>query len=133
MKRKINFDDMRFARVTRAVLNDEAYLTKPVEKLVYSMLCFYADNQTTKSHPSVKTLAAKCCCSENSVRSALRRLEELELIGVTQRKKGNRNYSNEYELYVPPKWFVGDTSNGELSTSRYEPGTSPVEDELNCN
>lgn len=106
MKERINFDDMRFARVTRAVLNDEVHLDKPVEKLVYTILCMYADNKTTKSHPSVSTIAAKCRCSENSVRQALKRLEELELIGVTRRRRGPKNDTNEYELYVPPDSFL---------------------------
>lgn len=110
MKQKINFDDMRFARVTRAVLDDEVHLDKPIQKLVYSILCMYADNRTTKSHPSVGTIAAKCRCSENSVRSALKRLEELGLIGITRRKSGPKNDTNEYELYIPPKWFLEGTS-----------------------
>ncbi len=124
MKKRINFDDMRFVRMTRAVMDDEVYIEKPVEKLVYATLCMYADNTTTKSHPSVKTIAGKCRCSENSVRAALKRLQELELIGVTVRKKGTRNLSNEYELYEPPKWFVEGTAIDEVGTSQYEEGTA---------
>lgn len=105
-RERINFDDMRFVRVTRDVLMDEVYLEKPIHKLVYSVLCMYADNVTTKSHPSVSTIASKCHCSENTVRASLKRLEELELIGIDRRRSGKENLSNIYTLYVPPKWFL---------------------------
>lgn len=105
-KQRINFDDMRFVRVTRDVMMDEVYIEKPIHKLVYSVLCMYADNNSTKSHPSVGTIAKKCACSENTVRSSLKRLEELELIGIERRSNSSGNLSNEYTLFVPPKWFI---------------------------
>lgn len=118
-KERINFDDMRFVRVTRVVMLDEVFLDKPVHKLAYAVLCMYADNTTTKSHPSVNTIAKKCGCSENTVRSSLKRLEELELVGVERRKNGKENLSNVYTLYVPPKWFIdGDKSKFEVRTSK---------------
>jgi hypothetical protein len=110
-RKEINFEDQRFARVTRAVLKDEKHLKRPTEKLVYAVLCMYADNNTTKSHPSVRTIAKNACCSENSARSALRRLEELGLVGITRRKKGKENFSNEYVLWEPAKEFLEGTSN----------------------
>ncbi|MFC7805355.1 helix-turn-helix domain-containing protein [Bacillus subtilis] len=89
----------------------EERLWKPVQKLVYAVLCFHADNTSKKSHPSVQTIADKCRCSTNTVRSALRRLKELELIDVKERKNGNGQTSNEYTLWEPPEWFVvGGTS-----------------------
>lgn len=112
-KKPLDFEDFRFVRVTRQVLDDETYLTKPVEKLVYAVLCMYASNRTMKSHPSVATLARKSCCSENTVRSALKRLEELGLVDVKQRKNGFKNYSNEYTLWIPPACFSKGTSNDE--------------------
>jgi len=112
-RKVLNFNDERFTRVTKVVLDDNKYLDKPIQKLVYAILCMYADNETMKSHPSIQTLAKKCCCSENSIRSALKRLEELELISVKRRKYGEKNYSNEYTIWEPPKWFYEGTSNHE--------------------
>lgn len=107
VKRPIDFHDQRFVRVTKSVIADETYLDKPVQKLVYVVLCFYADNTSKKSHPSVQTIADKCRCSTNTVRKALRRLKELDLIDVKERKNANGQTSNEYTLWEPPEWFVG--------------------------
>ncbi|MFS0562548.1 helix-turn-helix domain-containing protein [Terribacillus sp. 179-K 1B1 HS] len=115
-RKVIDFQDHRFARVTKQVLDDETYLDKPVQKLVYAVLCMYANNKTMKSHPSIPTLAKKCCCSENSVRAALAKLESLELISVTRRKKGGVNFSNEYTLWVPPDWFFEGGSNNDFES-----------------
>lgn len=121
----LNFEDTRFARVTRSVLDDEKFLRKPTHKLVYAILCMYASNNSTKSYPSVKTIANKCGCSENTVRLSLKRLEECELIGITRRKSGKENISNEYELYVPPEWFL---SGNEVPTSTTGAPTSQIEE-----
>jgi hypothetical protein len=104
-KKAIDFHDHRFIRVTKAVMDDEVYLYKPIQKLVYGVLCFYADNKTLKSYPSVKTIANKCLCSENTARSALRRLAEMELIDITPRTDKNGQTSNEYTVLEPPEWF----------------------------
>jgi len=109
----LDFQDQRFSRVTKSVLNDEVYLDKASQKLVYAILCMYADNTSMKSHPSVQTLAKKSCCSENTVRAALKRLEELELVKITRRRRGISHLSNEYTLLVPP-------SNFDIPTSKVE-------------
>ena len=107
-KKAIDFHDHRFIRVTKAVMDDEAYLDKPIQKLVYAVLCFHADNKTLKSHPSVKTIANKCLCSENTARAALKRLAELELIEVNVRYDSRGQTSNEYTVLEPPEWFGSD-------------------------
>lgn len=109
----LDFHDHRFSRVTKDVLNDEKYLDKPAQKLVYSILCMYADNATMKSHPSIQTLARKACCSENTVRAALAKLEKEGLLTIKRRKNGKKNFSNEYTLLVPPAKFEAGTSKGE--------------------
>ncbi|MEH7650698.1 helix-turn-helix domain-containing protein [Bacillus safensis] len=119
-KRPIDFHDQRFVRVTKSVIADETYLDKPVQKLVYAVLCFYADNTSKKSHPSIQTIADKCRCSTNTVRKALRRLKELDLIDVKERKNANGQTSNEYTLWEPPEWFV------ETGTSKKD--SSPLQD-----
>lgn len=96
------------------MLNDEKYLDKPAQKVVYAILCMYADNTTMKSHPSIQTLARKACCSENTVRSALAKLEAEDLLLIRRRKNGKKNFSNEYTLLVPPAKFSEGTSNHEV-------------------
>ncbi|WP_060210227.1 helix-turn-helix domain-containing protein [Sporosarcina koreensis] len=112
-KNVLDFHDHRFSRVTKDVLNDEKYLDKPAQKLVYAILCMYADNTSMKSHPSIQTLARKACCSENTVRAALIKLEAENLLSIRRRKNGKKNFSNEYTLLVPPEKFNMSTSNSE--------------------
>jgi predicted transcriptional regulator len=96
----------KFVQVTKSVLKDEVILDKPAQKLVYTMLCMYADNQTKNSYPSIKTLATKCCCSESTVRYALKKLREVGLIEIQYRKKSNKdNETNVYVLLDPPGTF----------------------------
>ena len=109
-KETLDFHDHRFSRVTKSVLNDETHLDKPAQKLVYAVLCMYADNSSMKSHPSVQTIAKKACCSENTVRSSLKKLTEVGLIHVKYRRVGIKNLSNEYTLLVPPDDFTSSTS-----------------------
>ena len=92
-------------RASKDVLDDDKLLSKPAEKLVYVVLCMYANNRTMQAYPSVKTLASKCLCSENTVRNALKRLEELGLIEIERRKDGNRNSTSVYTLMEIPKCF----------------------------
>lgn len=115
-KKAIDFEDHRFVMVTKVVLEDKTYLDKPIQKLVYAMLCYHANNKTKKSHPSIQTLADECLCSPNTVRAALKRLKELELIDVRERKNNNGHTSNEYTLWEPPSWFIN--SNPSNNDSR---------------
>jgi transcription initiation factor IIE alpha subunit len=67
----------------------------------------HADNTTKKSYPSVKTLAKECCCSENTVRNALRKLKDLHLIDVRERKNSESGQlSNLYVLLNPSPEYV---------------------------
>jgi predicted transcriptional regulator len=97
----------KFVQVTKSVLKDEVILDKPAQKLVYTMLCMYADNQTKNSYPSIKTLATKCCCSETSVKYALKKLRDVGLIEVRHRRRSDgNNDSNIYVLLDPPNNFA---------------------------
>lgn len=102
----VDFRERKFAQVTKSVLYDETELDKPIQKLVYTMLCMYADNVTKDSYPSIKTLANKCICSENTVRSALKKLQEVGLIDSRVRRWPNGSQtSNQYILLDPPDTF----------------------------
>lgn len=105
MGEKINFEVYKFTRVTKAVLDDETYLDKPSQKLVYAILCMYANNDTKKCQPSIKTIAKKSCCSENHVRQSLNKLKDVGLISIRKRMGRTRNYSNEYLICDLPKGF----------------------------
>ena len=98
----LDLRENKFTQVTNVVLKDRVFLDKTADKLVYVMLCMHADNKTKKSYPSVKTLAKECCCSENTVRNALRKLKELRLINVRERKNSESGQlSNLYVLLNP--------------------------------
>ncbi|MBA9027588.1 helix-turn-helix domain-containing protein [Peribacillus huizhouensis] len=102
----VDFRKRKFAQVTKSVLNDEVVLDKPIQKLVYTMLCMYADNTTKDSYPSIKTLAKKCYCSENTVRGALKKLQEVGVIDAETRYRSDGSQtSNIYQLVDPPSTF----------------------------
>jgi transcription initiation factor IIE alpha subunit len=98
----LDLRDKKFTQVTNVVLQDKVHLDKTADKLVYVMLCMHADNTTKKSYPSVKTLAKECSCSENTVRNAIRKLKDLRLIDVKERKNTESGQlSNLYVLLNP--------------------------------
>lgn len=98
----LDLRDKKFTQVTNIVLKDRIHLDKTADKMVYVMLCMHADNKTKKSYPSVKTLAKECCCSENTVRNAIKKLKELRLIDVRERKNTESGQlSNLYVLLNP--------------------------------
>ncbi len=102
----VDFRTRKFAQVTKSVLDDETQLDKPIQKLVYTMLCMYADNDSKDSHPSVSTLAKKCYCSENTVRSALKKLHEVGVIEIKGRvREDGSQTSNLYIILDPPSTF----------------------------
>jgi transcription initiation factor IIE alpha subunit len=117
----LDLRDKKFTQVTNVVLQDKVHLDKTADKLVYVMLCMHADNTTKKSYPSVKTLAKECSCSENTVRNALRKLKDLRLIDVKERKNTESGQlSNLYVLLNPPAEYeakVIEASNGEVRAS----------------
>jgi predicted transcriptional regulator len=116
----LDLRENKFTQVTSVVLQDNVHPHKTADKLVYVMLCMHADNKTKKSYPSVKTLAKECCCSENTVRNALRKLKDLRLIDVRERKSNESGQlSNLYVLLNPSDEYIakvkGDGSN-EIAT-----------------
>jgi response regulator of citrate/malate metabolism len=95
-----------FAMVTKAVLDDETFITKGSDKLVYAVLCSYADNIKGDAYPSINTIAKRACCSEHTVRRSLKKLQELGLILVEPRYTGiGKQTSNRYVLLETPDYF----------------------------
>lgn len=114
----LDLRENKFTQVTNVVLDDNIHLDKPAQKLVYVMLCRHADNTTKSSYPSVKTLARECGCSENTVRTALRKLSDLKLVEIRERiSSESGQMSNLYVLLNPSKEYeetvnAGRGSNG---------------------
>lgn len=104
----LDYREHKFVQVTKSVIDDVGNFDKPVDKLVYVILCSYANNETKKSYPSVKSIADKAACSENTVRTAIKRLIELQLIKVEPNYNGiGKQTSNIYTLLEPPESFRG--------------------------
>jgi hypothetical protein len=103
----VNKSNRKFVLVDYGVLHDTKHFDKVYEKLVYVMLCKYADYYSKTSYPSIPTLARHCMCSENTVRSAIKKLVELKLISVQSRKRqdGSGQTSNLYTLLEIPDTF----------------------------
>lgn len=103
----LNLSGRKYVNIDYGVLHDTKHFNKVYEKMVYVMLCKWADFQTKDSFPSIPTLAKECCCSENSVRSAVKKLVELKLINVQVRKRkdGSGQSSNLYTILKVPDSF----------------------------
>jgi hypothetical protein len=67
---------------------------------VYTLLTFYANNETGECYPSIPTIATALGVSENTVRKALKILVSAGLISVEQRKSDtNAKTTNLYVLH----------------------------------
>lgn len=107
----------KFAQVPNVVLADTKILDKAAQKLVYTMLCMHADNHKKTSYPSVATLAEECMIGKTSVREAVRKLKEVGLIDVRERKtKATGHMSNLYVLLPIPKDFEELGTDNEVPT-----------------
>lgn len=93
----------KFVWVDRAVMEHHEGFARSTDKLVYVMLCMYADNEKQTSWPSIERLAQLCGCGERTVRYSIAKLTELKLISVESRydSRGYRT-SNVYYILDPP-------------------------------
>ncbi|MGH0422148.1 MULTISPECIES: helix-turn-helix domain-containing protein [Bacillus cereus group] len=105
--RVVALNTRKYVNIDYGVLHDTKNFGKVYEKMVYVILCKYADYETKTSYPSVSRIAKECVCSENTVRSAIRRLEELRLVKVEKRIRddGKGQTSNLYTLLPIPDEF----------------------------
>ncbi|WP_353958401.1 helix-turn-helix domain-containing protein [Bacillus sp. DX4.1] len=105
--RVVNLNSRKYVNIDYGVLHDTKVFRKVYEKIVYVILCKYADYETKTSYPSVSRIAKECMCSENTVRTAIRKLEELRLVKVEKRVRddGKGQTSNLYTLLPIPEEF----------------------------
>lgn len=85
-----------FAMVTKTVLKDTTI--KASDKAVYSILCMYADNNTSDCYPSRETIIKEAGVSDNTLRKSIRKLKEKGYIGVERRASRYGRASNLYTL-----------------------------------
>lgn len=64
---------------------------KPTEKLVFLTLCWYANNTTHISFPSVEKIADKSCIKPRQTQKILRELEKIGLVSRVKNSLGGRN------------------------------------------
>lgn len=90
-------NEVNFVFLEHAVI-DSLIFSDIYEKMVYIVLKRFANFNSKEGWPSIKRLAQLAVCSENKVRSSLKKLEEKALIKVTIRKTGDQNLSNKYTI-----------------------------------
>lgn len=95
----LDFRKRKFFRMTKAIMHDDVNELKPVDIVVYSVLCMYADNDDTSSYPSVETISEKARCSKRTTHRAINTLKKAGYIDVRNRKD-SRGFktSNQYIL-----------------------------------
>lgn len=78
-----------FTQIQNTII-ESPYFKQPIDKMVYITLLKFAFNKGL-AYPSIKTISTMQNVSENTVRSSIKRLEELNLVKVEKRidKKGN--------------------------------------------
>ena len=87
----------------------------PVEKLVLVGLVYFADQHGQNSYPSQQTLAGLCNVGPSTIKRAMRKLREMELITPTGKgRKGTVRYTVNLKMTalprnrgVPPQAVVG--------------------------
>lgn len=85
-----------FTMVDKAVLMDESLSV--YDKMVYCILCAYADKDSRSCFPSYQTIARKAGCSRRKAISVVAHLEELSLI--EKREQRNSIGDNTSNLYT---------------------------------
>lgn len=135
-----------FTQVHNKVI-DCTKFQKPIDKLVYISLMRFAF-QKGHAFPSLNKLAKMNISSENTIRSSLKRLKQLKLVTIEERKEGKQQFSNMYYIHdlpdemlseqenkTPPQNLKGGTSKNEgTPPQNLKGGTSnfePEEEELN--
>ena len=97
------------------VYNDflESDLLNYYEKMVFITLKKFADNETMRAFPSLKTIHSITGISLSQVRRSIEHMEELGVLSVEHRTDKDRGHqSNLYTLYDYAEiWNVGSSEN----------------------
>lgn len=96
----------------KAVIDDVNHITKPIDKLIYTVLYAGTTKETNSLSPSVSEIAEKARCSERTVRRALRTLKSLNLIDIKSRFDNYGQSTNLYTLLPIPTHFISGVTNG---------------------
>ncbi|KZE04179.1 hypothetical protein B4117_4349 [Bacillus mycoides] len=96
----------------KIVINDTCHITKPVDKLIYTILYVGTNNDTNSLSPSVAEIAEKARCSERTVRRSLRTLQSHNLIDIKSRFDEYGQSTNLYTLLPLPTHFISGVTNG---------------------
>lgn len=90
--------DIPYTMVQNEVMDCMGF-EQPIDKLVYIALLRFAFGKG-KAYPSVPKLAYMCTSTENTIRSAIKRLDSMDLLKKKPRPKSNKdNDTNIYYLY----------------------------------
>ncbi|GAK03317.1 hypothetical protein JCM19037_1632 [Geomicrobium sp. JCM 19037] len=102
----IDYRKEKYAIVSKRVLTNVTKFERPTDKLVYVILCMYADNDDKTSYPSNERIAELANCSARTVQRSVKLLEEIGAITVEERHdvRGYRT-SNIYYLNELPADF----------------------------
>jgi hypothetical protein len=79
-------------RVLDWALKEADMVTSPTHKLVLIVLADCASDDGTEAFPAVSTIVKRSCLSERTVRSSLRALEDLGVIGGDRRPGARTHY-----------------------------------------
>jgi hypothetical protein len=89
--------------VDNAIIDEFGDQLSPYGLAVYVALCRHADIDSQECYPSHSTLAKETGMGEASVKKAVRKLEDLGLVRVSERWRENGGQtSNLYTLLAPP-------------------------------
>lgn len=80
---------------------------KTVPKMVLLMLADRTNRDTGRCDPSLDRLADDCGMSKTSVKEAIKLLVSLGLVTTINRKFGDVNLPNQYQLNLAESWVVG--------------------------
>lgn len=85
-----------FTLIDNPVLENEEL--SGTAKLVYTLLCKFANSDTGQCYPSHQTLAKLAGVSKPTVMKALSQLEETQHISITRRTEGKQRLTNIYTI-----------------------------------
>jgi len=113
-----------FTQVHNKVI-DCTKFQKPIDKLVYISLIRFAF-QKGHAFPSLNKLAKMNISSENTIRSSLKRLKQLRLVTIEERREGKQQFSNMYYIHDLPDEMLSESEN-ETPPQNLKGGTSKNE------